>query len=67
MIAGLEQAIGVTATIDRRPEQPGDVPQTWANVDKAHALLGYNPTTTYAEGVRQFVDWLRSADRSVRL
>ena len=69
MIAGLERAIGVTATIERLPEQPGDVPQTWANVDKARALLGYNPTTPYVEGVQRFVDWLRSSvsDRSVRL
>lgn len=61
MIAGLERATGVTAKIERHPEQPGDVPQTWANVDKARALLGYNPTTSYAEGVKRFVDWLRTA------
>ena len=59
MIAGLERATGVTATIERHPQQPGDVPQTWANVDKARALLGYNPATPYAEGVKRFVDWLR--------
>lgn len=59
MIAGLEQVLGVAATIDRRPEQPGDVPQTWANIDKARALLGYNPSTLYEDGLRRFVDWLR--------
>jgi UDP-glucuronate 4-epimerase len=58
MIAGLERATGVAAQIERHPEQPGDVPQTWANVDKARKLLGYEPTTPYAEGVRKFVDWL---------
>jgi UDP-glucuronate 4-epimerase len=65
MIGGLEQALGVGATIERHPEQPGDVPQTWANVDKARALLGFNPSTPYDQGVARFVDWLRS--RSVRL
>ena len=45
MIASLEQALGVTAIIDRQPEQPGDVPQTWANIAKAHRLLGYQPRT----------------------
>jgi UDP-glucuronate 4-epimerase len=60
MIAGLEQATGVHAQIERHPEQPGDVPQTWANVDKARALLGYKPTTPYDQGVKRFVDGLRS-------
>ena len=60
MIAGLERATGVTAKIERHPEQPGDVPQTWANVEKARALLDYNPTTLYEKGVVRFVEWLRS-------
>src|SRR5215216_641907 len=58
MIAGLETALGVKALIERLPEQPGDVPQTWANVDKARALLGFTPTTSYDEGVARFVEWL---------
>ena len=58
MIAGLERALGVSARIERHPEQPGDVPQTWANVDKARALLGYNPSTPYSEGVTRFAAWL---------
>jgi len=60
MISGLEEALGVTANIERFPEQPGDVPQTWASVDKANALLGYSPKTPYREGVRRFAAWLRS-------
>ena len=60
MIAGLERATGVTAKIERHPEQPGDVPQTWANVDKARALLRYNPTTPYDKGVERFVAWFRT-------
>ena len=66
MIAGLEHALGVTAKIESHPEQPGDVPQTWANVDKARALLGYDPGTSYREGVTRFAAWLNS-QRSVRL
>ena len=65
MIAGLEQALGVTAKIERHPEQPGDVPQTWANVDKARTLLGFNPSTPYDEGVVRFVAWLRAASASL--
>ena len=59
LIAGLERATGVTAKIERHPEQPGEVPQTWANIDKARSLLGYNPATPFDQGVRLFVDWLR--------
>jgi UDP-glucuronate 4-epimerase len=58
MIAGLEAALGTTARIERLPEQPGDVPQTWANVDKARALLGFEPRTSYREGVKRFVESL---------
>ena len=47
------------ATIDWQPEQPGDVPQTWASVAKARDLLGYEPRTPFTEGIRRFVDWYR--------
>jgi UDP-glucuronate 4-epimerase len=58
MIEGLEAALNVQAAIVPMPEQPGDVPQTWASIDKARTLLGYAPKTTYSEGVREFIDWL---------
>jgi UDP-glucuronate 4-epimerase len=58
MITGLERALGIEATLTRLPEQPGDVPQTWASIDKARTLLGYEPTTGYDEGVERFVRWL---------
>jgi UDP-glucuronate 4-epimerase len=62
MIQGLQLALGRAAELQWLPPQPGDVPQTWANVDKAQALLGYSPTTTYPDGVRRFAGWL-SSDR----
>lgn len=58
MIAGLEQALGVPARIEWLPEQPGDVPQTWASLEKGRALFDYQPRTGYDAGVRRFVDWL---------
>jgi UDP-glucuronate 4-epimerase len=60
MIAGLEDALGVSARIERLQEQAGDVPQTWANIDKARSLLGYEPRTRYAAGVRKFVEWFNA-------
>jgi UDP-glucuronate 4-epimerase len=59
MIGGLEEALGIRADIDWRPEQPGDVPQTWASIDKAKGLFGYEPVTPYRDGVRRVVEWLR--------
>lgn len=61
MIAALERALGVTARIERLAEQPGDVPQTWASIDKARALLGYQPTTTFNDGIETFVRWMATA------
>lgn len=56
MVAGLEDALGLMARLEWLPEQPGDVPQTWANIDKARALLGYAPRITYSEGVKRFIE-----------
>jgi UDP-glucuronate 4-epimerase len=60
MIEGLEEALGRKATVERLPEQAGDVPQTWASIEKAAALLDYRPSVRYKEGVGQFVRWLRA-------
>ncbi|MGB8353568.1 MAG: SDR family NAD(P)-dependent oxidoreductase [Chthoniobacteraceae bacterium] len=57
LIAQIEKALGKKANINRQPEQPGDVPLTYANIDKARALLGYNPSTKIAEGIPKFVEW----------
>ena len=57
MIRALEEALGRSATVDWQPEQPGDVPQTWANVAKARDLLGYEPRTPFTEGIRRFAEW----------
>jgi hypothetical protein len=41
------------------PEQPGDVPLTYADITKVRAQLGYNPRTQIAEGIPKFVEWFR--------
>jgi UDP-glucuronate 4-epimerase len=60
MIGTLERTVGVPARIDQQPDQPGDVPHTWARIDKARALLGYDPRTGFEQGVRVFCEWLKS-------
>ncbi len=39
--------------------QPGDVPETCADVADLEAAVGFRPNTPIAEGVRRFVDWYR--------
>lgn len=59
LIEELERALGVDAKIDRLAEQAGDVPQTWASIDKARALLGYGPSVPLVEGLERFANWIR--------
>lgn len=59
LISLLQKELDLHATIDRQPPQPGDVPQTFADISKARALLGYNPRTQIEDGLRRFVEWFR--------
>ncbi|MCC7518517.1 MAG: GDP-mannose 4,6-dehydratase [Verrucomicrobiae bacterium] len=57
LVALLERALGKKAVLDRQPEQPGDVPRTFADISKARRLLGYDPRTSVEKGIPQFVEW----------
>ncbi|MDE3018306.1 MAG: GDP-mannose 4,6-dehydratase [Nitrospirota bacterium] len=63
LIQLIERCLGKTAKIQALPDQPGDVPVTYADITKAKALLGYRPTTPVAEGVQRFADWFRTMRR----
>jgi len=60
LIALLEENLGQKALIERLPDQPGDVPATYADVTKARRRLGYDPQVPIEEGVRRFIQWLNS-------
>jgi UDP-glucuronate 4-epimerase len=60
LIALLEKNLGKKAIIDRQPLQPGDVPQTFADISKARNLLGYNPKTKIETGIEKFVEWFKN-------
>ncbi|MFL6211394.1 MAG: GDP-mannose 4,6-dehydratase [Pyrinomonadaceae bacterium] len=62
LIALLEQALGRKAVINRQPMQPGDVPQTFADITKARRLLGYDPQTNIEAGIKRFVAWFNEAE-----
>jgi UDP-glucuronate 4-epimerase len=59
MVDAIERAVGKPAVLDRQPDQPGDVPQTFADIRKASALLGYEPRTDFETGLRHFAAWLQ--------
>jgi len=65
LISAIENVLGKRAKINELPEQPGDMPRTYADISKARKLLGYNPTTKLSEGLPKFVEWyLRSLKTS---
>lgn len=64
LIAAIERAVGKKAKINQLPEQPGDMPLTCADISKARKLLGYDPQTSFAEGLPRFVNWFLGSEAS---
>ena len=58
-IGTLAKIIGKKTRIKKLPKQPGDVEKTWANIDKAQRLLGWQPKTKLEEGLRGYIKWLK--------
>ncbi|WP_391481672.1 NAD-dependent epimerase/dehydratase family protein [Nereida sp. NH-UV-3] len=58
-IAAIEKATGKTAKLNMMDMQAGDVPATWANAQLLKDLTGYQPQTSVAQGVEEFVRWYR--------
>lgn len=56
----LEECLGRKAEKNLLPLQPGDVPDTYADVDALVEDVGYRPSTPVEEGVKHFVDWYRA-------
>jgi len=59
LIETLENALGKTAEKEMLPIQPGDVPQTYADIDDLIQVVGFKPGTSIEDGVERFVDWYR--------
>lgn len=58
-IAAIEKAAGKEAVKEYLPMQAGDVPRTYADVDKLIALVGFKPAMPIDEGMQKFVDWYK--------
>jgi UDP-glucuronate 4-epimerase len=62
LISLIEQALGKKAKVEELPDQPGDVPITYADIGKARRALGYDPRVKVEEGVERFVRWFRDRE-----
>lgn len=58
MIDTIANILGKRPKIEFAPDQPGDVPRTWADITKARNLLGYSPAIGFEEAVRRTADYL---------
>jgi UDP-glucuronate 4-epimerase len=63
-ISALEDALGVKAVMEMKPLQPGDVPDTYADVSDLDEQFNHRPSTPIREGVQRFAQWYRSHHRS---
>ena len=63
LIVLLETALGKKASKKFLPEQPGDVPITYADIDHARMVLAYNPQTPIEAGIERFVQWFTGTIR----
>ena len=59
MINTIAKTIDIEPKIKQLPMQPGDVEKTYADITKAKSLLGYEPKTTFEEGIQKTVNWFR--------
>ena len=59
-IAAIETALGRKADKRYLPMQPGDVPATWADVERLARATGFAPRTSIEDGIARFVAWYRT-------
>ena len=55
----IEEELGRKAQKNMLPIQPGDVPETSADIQKSREMLGFDPKTPIREGIRKFLIWYR--------
>jgi UDP-glucuronate 4-epimerase len=65
LVSWIAQELNVKEVIEHLPDQPGDVPITYADVTKAGKILGYAPKVPIREGLRRFVEWYLEEGRSI--
>ena len=59
LIALIERELGRTAEVELLPMQPGDVRETYADIETARTDFGFAPSTNIADGIPRFIKWYR--------
>lgn len=59
MILTIGRVLNIEPKINQLPMQPGDVERTYADISKAKNLIGYEPKTSFEEGIQNFVEWYK--------
>jgi UDP-glucuronate 4-epimerase len=57
LIKIIEEELGTEAKKNLLPLQPGDVPETYADIEKTKKMLAFNPKTSIRTGIKRFLDW----------
>lgn len=57
MVETIEEVLEKKAKLNRLPMQPGDVNRTCADITHSKEIIGYNPKTTFKEGIKKFIEW----------
>ena len=63
VIALFEKALGRKAVIELKPGEPGDMPETAADIDATTRDFGWTPKVTVGQGIPLFVDWFKAYNR----
>jgi len=61
LISLIEKGLRKKAKVKQLPDQLGDVPITYAKIDKAKRLLGYKPKVKIEEGIEKFIFWYKKS------
>lgn len=64
LVKTIESVVHKKATINSLPNQKGDVPITYASIDKAQKFLGYQPTKSFNEGITLFFEWYKTMNNA---
>ena len=60
VVSLIEQNVGKKAIIDFQPMQPGDVPESFADIEKSIEMLNYKPKTNIDIGIKNFINWYKN-------
>lgn len=66
LIKTVEEVTGKKVNIKKMPSRKGEMTTTYANIEKAKAMIGYNPTTSIKDSIKIFYDWYLSQDENYK-